>query len=59
MPTRWIQAAKAFIKSHWQKLQDYLANERTREISQAENDETAIILFLVVIVFVIAGLNPK
>jgi len=40
------------------KLTAYLANEQTREISQAENDETAIILFLVVIVFVIAGLKP-
>jgi len=59
MLTRWTQIARAFIASHWQKLTAYLANERTREIGQAENDETAIILFFVVIVFVIAGLNPK
>jgi hypothetical protein len=45
---------RAFIASHWQKFNEYLENERTREISQAENNETAMLLFLLVIVWLIA-----
>jgi hypothetical protein len=45
---------RAFIASHWQKFNAYLENERTREISDRENNETAMLLFLLVIVWLIA-----
>jgi len=35
-------------------LSAYLENERTREVSQAENNETAMLLFLLIIVWLIA-----
>jgi hypothetical protein len=55
----WIQAVRAFIASKLQKFNAYLEHERTREIPPAENLETGVILFLVVLVFIIARLNPK
>jgi len=45
---------RAFIESHWQKFNAYLANERTRQVSRQENNETAMFLFLLVIVWLIA-----
>lgn len=59
MLTNSIRTVRAAIASLKQKLAAYLENERTREISQAENDETGCILFLVVLVFVIAGLTQR
>jgi len=35
-------------------LKKYLEHERTREVSQAENNETAMFLFLLVVVWLIA-----
>ncbi len=46
--------ARAYIESPWQKLNAYLQNERTREISQEESNETGIILFLFILVWVLA-----
>ena len=45
---------RAFIEFQWQKFSAYLENERTREVSQKENDETAMFLFLLVVVWLIA-----
>lgn len=54
MLKRWIQLVRVFIASHWQKFNAYLESERTREIPQAENNETAIILLLLLVVWLIA-----
>ena len=54
MLTNWTRRARAFIESLSQKFNAYLENERSREVSQAENEETGVILFLLVLVFVIA-----
>ena len=45
---------RAFIASLIQRSSAYLENERNREVSQAENDETAMFLFLLVVVWLIA-----
>ena len=54
MLKNWTRRARAFIASLIQKSKEYLEHERSREISQAENEETGCILFLVVLVFLIA-----
>ncbi len=55
MPTRLTHQLRAFIASQLQKLNAYLENERTREISQAENNETALAITVAVIIFLLAG----
>lgn len=54
MLTNSIQKARAFIEFQLQKFNAYLENEKTREIHQAENNETSCILFLLVVVWIIA-----
>jgi len=65
MLTNLIRQLRAFIASLIQRSSAYLENERTRlpvrrartqtgEVSQAENNETAMLLFLLVIVWLIA-----
>jgi len=49
-----IRQLRAFIASLIQRSSAYLENERTREVSQTENDETAMFLFLLVVVWLIA-----
>ena len=44
---------RAFIESLIQRSSAYLENERTHEISQQENNETAMFLFLLVIVWLV------
>lgn len=38
----------------WRQFEAYLENEYRREISQAENEETGIVLFLFIVVWLIA-----
>lgn len=57
MLKRWTQQARAFIASLTQKSRAYLQNERTRQVSNQENAETGIVIFLLVVVFAIAGLK--
>ena len=54
MLTNLIRQLRAFIASLIQRSSAYLENERTREVSQTENDETAMFLFLLVVVWLIA-----
>jgi len=54
MLRNWTRQLRAFIESHARRLTAYLENERTREISQEENNETAMFLFVLVIVWLLA-----
>ena len=48
------QPLRAFIASLVQRSKEYLENERSREISQQENNETGLFLFLLVVVWTLA-----
>ncbi len=54
MLKKWTQAVRAFIESLIQRSSAYLENERTRTVSQRENNETAMFLFSLVVVWLIA-----
>jgi hypothetical protein len=54
MLKNWTQAVRAFIASLVQRSREYLENERSREIPQAEQNETAMFLFFLVVVWLIA-----